>query len=253
MILKKGLIKKDKKMELYKAHDFCASGEAKLTVIMIHGIATDSSSYSKALTYLEGTTSMKDVRFIAFDLLGAGKSLTSDKLEYNFSEQLSALESSIKKLDLKTPVVLVGHSMGTMILARYLANHKRGIKKVILLSPPIYRKEEIEHPAFKQAMEGFFAYVKQKSADTLKAKYFTNAIDNIVLNKNNYGFFEKISKPTVMIYGEEDTFIAPHNIVAVAKVNPNIDICCTPCGHSISHEKYTKVLNILEGIINETV
>ena len=252
MILKKGL-KKGKKLELYKAHDFCASGNAKLTVIMIHGIATDSSSFSKALAYLEGTTSMRDVRFVAFDLLGAGKSLTSDDLEYNFSEQLSALELSIKKLNLKTPVVLVGHSMGTMIVARNLANHKRGIKKVVLLSPPIYRKEEIEHPAFKAGMEQFFAYVKQKSADTLKAKYFNNAIENIVLNKNNFGFFEKISKPTVMIYGETDTFIAPHNIVAIAKYNPNVDICCTPDGHSISHEKYTKLLNILEETLNETI
>ena len=243
----------NKKLELYKAHDFCASGEAKLTVIMIHGIATDSSSFSKALAYLEGTTSMKDVRFVTFDLLGAGKSLISDKLEYNFSEQLSALESSVKKLKLKTPVVLVGHSMGTMILARYLANHKRGVKKVVLLSPPIYRKEEIEHPAFKQAMEGFFNYVKQKSADAVKAKNFTGAIDNIVLNKNNFGFFEKISKPTVMIYGQEDTFIAPHNIVAIAKYNPNINIYCTSDGHSISHEKYTKLLNILEDTLNETI
>lgn len=242
-----------KASELYKAHDFCKSGQAKLTVIFLHGIASDSSSYFKALQYLEGTSSMKDVRFVAFDLLGAGKSYTSDKLEYTIDEQNEALENSIKKLNAGAPIVLVGHSMGTMLLANYLATHKRGIKKAVLISPPIYRKEEIEHPAFAQAMENFKLAVKQRNSEMVKTKCFNNEIKNIVMNIKNYDRFLKLTRPTVMIYGEEDKIIAPQNIMAVAKQNPNVEVCKTSDGHGVSHDKYIKLLRILEETINETI
>ena len=37
---------------LKKRHDFCASGKPALTVVMIHGIAADSTTYNNALQYL---------------------------------------------------------------------------------------------------------------------------------------------------------------------------------------------------------
>ena len=118
----------NKPLKLAKAHDFCPSGDPKLTVVFVHGIATDSSSFKSAIDYLEGTTSLKDVRFVAFDLLGSGKSLKSDKLNYDFKEQLEALNNAIDDLKLDTPMILVGHSMGCLISARYTDSHKRKVK-----------------------------------------------------------------------------------------------------------------------------
>ena len=74
----------NKKLTLKKTHDFCKSDDPVLTVVMIHGIASDSSTYNHALEYLEGTTSLKNVRFVTFDLLGSGQSLKSDKLNYDY-------------------------------------------------------------------------------------------------------------------------------------------------------------------------
>ena len=102
-----------KKLILKKTHDFCAVKEPRLTVIFIHGIAADSSCFNNAIKYLEGTTSLKEVRFVAFDLLGSGQSYANDKLNYDYKEQLEALHNSIEKLKLTTPLVLVGHSRQT--------------------------------------------------------------------------------------------------------------------------------------------
>ena len=121
----------NKELELFKAHDFCKSNKPKLTVVMIHGIASDSSTYTDTLKYLESKDELKDVRFITFDLLGVGNSFASDELNYDYNEQLSALDNSIKKLNIDTPLVMVGHSMGTMILARYLKEYQRSIKKLV--------------------------------------------------------------------------------------------------------------------------
>lgn len=234
------------KLELYKAHDFCKSGTPKLTVIMVHGIASDSSSYDTALEVLENADSMADVRFVTFDLLGVGKSLASDELEYNYDEQLEALHNSIEALNITTPLILVGHSMGTMILSRYIDEYKPEIRKLVLISSPIYRKEEILHPAFAQAMEGFKQAVAQKHPAMLETKCFNNEIKNIVLDVDNYDYFAKLSVPTVIIFGEKDQIIAAHNIPGILKKNPNITAISTPSGHSVTADKAEKLLDVIE-------
>ena len=109
-----------RKLILKNTHDFSGSKEPKLAVVFIHGIASDSSTFKNALKYLEGTRSLKNVRFITFDLLGSGKSLKSDKLNYDYEDQLEALHNAILKLDLDIPLILVGHSLGTFIVTRLM-------------------------------------------------------------------------------------------------------------------------------------
>ncbi len=249
--IKYGLLRRP--LELCKTHDFCKSGSPKLTVVFIHGIAADSSSFSKAIRYLEGTMSMQDVRFVAFDLLGAGKSYRADKLNYDFGEQLEALDNSIKKLNSDVPIVIVAHSMGTMLATRFLDNHRKIIKSLILVSPPVYRAEDIKNPLFEQAMAGFREVVGRKNREILKSKAFNSEIKNIVMNTKNYDYLLNISKPSVLIYGKLDEIIAPFNIPTLLKKNPNITAIQTSDSHSISHEKYAKILEILERTLNETI
>ncbi len=240
-------------LELSKTHDFCQSKNPKLTVVFIHGIAASSASFKNTLDYLEGTRSMQNVRFVTFDLLGAGKSYTSDRLEYNFDEQLVALENSIKKLRIKTPLVLVGHSMGTMVATRYAATHKKEIRELILVSPPIYRVEDIKSPMFAQAMGGFREAVKQKNREVIKTKAFNNEIDNIISNTKNYDFLAKMTKPTTLIFGDKDLIIAAFNIPKLLKENSKIRAIKTSGTHGVSRDKYTKILPELERILNEAL
>ena len=219
-------------LELAKTHDFCVSGKPKLTVILIHGIAADSSSFSRAIEYLEKSPEMRDIRFVAFDLLGSGVSPTSDMLEYDFKEQLEA--------NIENPVVLVGHSMGTMIATRYADKHRRLVRELILISPPIYRPKDIQSPLFKKAMEGFREVIKR-------------ALKYIVADLENYDYLVNTTKPTTIVYGKMDEIIAPFNIPKVLESNPKIVAIKTNGSHGISHDKYEEVLKILERILNETV
>ena len=86
----------NKKILLKKTHDSSAVKNPELTVVMIHGIASDSTVYNNALQYLEGTMSLKNVRFVTFDLLGSGKSPKSDKFNYDYKEQVEALHNAIR-------------------------------------------------------------------------------------------------------------------------------------------------------------
>ena len=243
----------ERTLKLHKVHDFCVSGTPRLTVVFIHGIADDASRFNKTIAYLEGTTSLKDVRFVSFDLLGSGKSMKSDKLKYNLPEQIEALENSLDSLKVRTPLVLVGHSMGCLISARFADLHKRAIKELILISPPVYTLKDFNSPKFAVGMEGFKVAIYARKPHLREDKVFENELKLIVQNKKNYEIMSRLSRPTTIIYGSADAIIAPYNIPSLVKKNPNITAIKTPGAHGVSNDKYNKIPAILERILNEAI
>lgn len=238
---------------LKKTHDHCVSGKPALTVVMIHGIASDSSSFTTALKYLEGTTSLRNVRFVTFDLLGWGQSKVSDKLNYDYNEQLSALHTSIERLKIgDTPLVLVGHSMGTFIVTRYADTYKRTVKELVLISPPIYTEADLVSPVFENAIEMFKSKVGGPSNRAIiDSRSFNLSMKNIVLNKRNYKTLIGLKTHAVLIWGELDAIIASYNMPEVLKENAKyLSAIQTPSGHSITRDKYSKLVSILEKVMN---
>ena len=240
-------------LKLTKTHDNCPSKKPRLTVVCVHGIADDSSRFVKPLEYLEGTTSLKDIRFVCFDLLGSGKSTKSEKLNYDFKEQLEALLNAIEALKVKTPLVLMGHSMGCLISSRFADTHKSMVKELILISPPVFRPEEFDSPKMAAGKEGFRQLMILKDSKYKTDRAFNNELEKIVFNKNNYNVYTRLTKPTTIIYGLADKIIANYNIPGLVKANPKISAIKTPGTHGIGHDKYTKLVPVLERILNETV
>lgn len=241
----------DADLILKKTYDHCVSGKPELLVVCVHGIASDSSAFTHALQYLEGTTSMQNVRFVAFDLLGSGKSTSSDLLNYDYRDQITALHNAILGLKSGLPMVLIGHSMGTLIVTRYASEYKKSCKKLILISPPVYRPEDLENPAFMTATKTFEEAVKVKNREIVDSKAFRNSMDKIVFNKYNYKRLCDLTTPAVLIYGETDPFIAPFNIPKAVRENPKyLSAVRTPGRHGISRDKYSKIPGILEEVLN---
>lgn len=240
-----------RRLTLKKAYDSASVEKPKLAIIFVHGIATDSSSFTNAIKYLEGTRSLREVRFVAFDLLGSGKSTNSNKFNYDYKDQLTALNNAINKLKLKIPIVLVGHSMGALIATKYANTYKKTIAKLILISPPIYTEKDLDNPAFKAGMRLFVDAVSIKNRKMLEEKSFKNSINKIVLNRKNYHNFVELKTPAVLIYGSLDKFIAPYNIPKILKENPKyLKAIKTEGKHGVSRDKYTKMVGILEEILN---
>lgn len=242
----------NKKLVLKKTHDYCAIKQPKLVVVFIHGIATDSSSFTKAIQYLEGTKSLEGVRFVTFDLLGSGSSRCSDNFKYNYNEQLEALHNSIEKLKIgNTPLVLVGHSMGSLIVTRYADTYKKSVQQLILVSPPIYTEKDLDSPAFAAGMKLFQEAVAVKNRKVLEERAFKNSIAKIILNRRNYKVLSDLKTPAVLIYGNLDQFIAAYNIPKLLKTNPKyLSAIKTEGRHGVSRDKYTKIAGILEEVLH---
>ncbi len=237
-------------MKLAKTHDYCASKKPKLTVVMIHGIASDSRTYDHALKFLEEQDTLKDVRLVTFDLLGSGESYAGDELNYDYNDQLEALHNSIEELRLSTPLVLVGHSLGTFIVTRYADTYKDAVAELILISPPIYTPGDFAHPEFAEGVKMFEKLVGTGKPGILETKAFRNSMDGIVMDKNNYAVLANIDVPVVLIYGDEDQLIASYNVPGLLRENPRVTAIKTVGRHGVARDKYTELAKVLEGILH---
>lgn len=239
------------KLTLAKTNDISTSESPKYAVIMIHGIASNSGSFNKAIEYLTKEKKLEDLRIITFDLLGAGKSYTSDELNYDYKDHLTALENAISELELEIPIILVGHSMGTFIVTRYASKHKKEIRKLVLISPPVYTKEDLENPAMAVAIDAFSKAVSARDPEISKTKAFNNEIKNIVLNPDNYKYLAEINVPTTLIYGELDRIIASFNLPKILKINQNLSAEKVAGGHGVTIDKLPKLRKIIAEVLTE--
>lgn len=102
-------------------------------VVLIHGIASSSVTFQNVLPLIEGSH-----RCISIDLLGFGGSPIVDNCDYTLEDHSVAIQRTIASLRLREPFTLVGHSMGSLIGARFAARYPRLVNKLVLVSPPIY-------------------------------------------------------------------------------------------------------------------
>lgn len=238
-------------LKLAKTRDYCTSKKPKLTVVMIHGIASNSHSYDQALEYFAEDESLRDVRFVTFDLLGSGESYAGNELNYDYDDQIEALHNSIADLKVgDAPLMLVGHSLGTFIVTRYADTYPGEVVELVLISPPIYTPRDFSDPAFADGVKAFEKTVGAKNPEILMTKAFRNSMDKIVMDENNYAVLAGLKTPVVLIYGDEDQLIASYNVPELLKENSQVTAIKTVGRHSVTRDKYMELAKILERILH---
>ena len=102
-------------------------------VILVHGFSTPKFVWDQITPSLVA----KGYQVITFDHLGRG---FSDRPAgpYNAELYQSELAGLIAKLELKTPLTLVGYSMGGANVVDYAASHPEQIQQLILIAPAGY-------------------------------------------------------------------------------------------------------------------
>lgn len=205
-------------------------------VVLIHGFPLSGHSWEKQLPALLDA----GYRVIAYDRRGFGDSArpTSGYDYDTFAEDLSAL---MEKLDLRE-TTLVGFSMGTGEVTRYLAAHGSGrVQRAVLIAPvpPFLLKTDdnphgVERGVFDDIMNAIVAdrpsyltaFLKEfNNADTLGGERITDealhAQWNVAVGASAHatlacvptwltGFREDLRKndvPTLVVQGDEDRIL----------------------------------------------
>lgn len=245
----------------------------QLTVVFLHGICADSGTWKTTLRQFSHDQDLNTVRFIALDLLGFGKSLKADWLSYDETEYNLALNRTLKHLRIKSPVILVGHSMGALIAANYAANfdYHVNLAALILVSPPVLMADDLAKLPDKvytktygslhqiaedvPAAEVLAKLVQRFSSfrsQFLKTAAFEKSMQNIILSHNHYHTFVKIHIPTLIIHGHFDPLVLRNNLKRVARGNPkNVKYVSVIGYHDISVGKRAKMLAEIKKVLKQ--
>lgn len=201
-------------------------------VILVHGIASSSVTFQELVPRLAGTH-----RVIAVDILGFGASPSPAGARYTIDEHADALNATIKSLRLTAPFVLVGHSLGALIAARYTAEHPRGVAKLVLVSPPVYLEPSaFGAPRDRAAMDLYmkaYEYLRTNKQFTMRAakgldrispirnlldvseenwNAFTLSLQNAIESQTTVSDVARVRVPVDILYGTLDPFLMPGGI-----------------------------------------
>jgi pimeloyl-ACP methyl ester carboxylesterase len=130
----------------------CA-GSGPQTVLLEAGALNDSSTWFKVQPLLAA-----HARVCAYDRAGFGFS-SEGPLPRNLDADVSDLRALIQRAGLATPLVMVGHSLGSNIVRQYASRYPADVGAMVLLDPPA---QDI----------GRFAPGWQKDEDTLSVQRF---------------------------------------------------------------------------------
>ncbi len=212
-------------------------------VILIHGIASSSVTFEFLVPLIADRH-----RVISIDLMGFGGSPAPADATYTVEEHVAALERTIRKLRLREKFVLVGHSMGSLIGARYAAVHGKRLTKLVLVAPPIYvHPESVADPVDRAALGLFlkiYDYLRNNKEFTIRNAgwigklapiknvlevteqnwdAFVLSLENSIESQTTISDLASVAMPVEVIYGTLDPFLAPAGLRIVEQLR-NVNV-----------------------------
>lgn len=107
--------------------------------VLVHGLAASLHDWETLLPELEAYA----FRAFAVDLFGHGDSPKPDRQElYTISTVFDTFEEWIAQLELGSPLMLVGHSLGGYVCLQYALRHPERISCLVLIDP-FYRPGQL--------------------------------------------------------------------------------------------------------------
>jgi pimeloyl-ACP methyl ester carboxylesterase len=198
-------------------------------VVLVHGLASSSVTFSNLVPLLSD-----DHRVISIDILGHGGSPAPKDASYRIGEHVDWLERTIRSLKIKGDFVIVGHSLGALIVARYARVHPARIARVVLVAPPVYLSpSEIGDPFERAAMNAYlkaYEFLRLNKEFTIKRAAtiarllpirnvlevtennwtaFVRSLEHSIESQTAVSDIAAIRAPVEVVYGALDQFLIP--------------------------------------------
>lgn len=207
-------------------------------VILIHGIASSAATFHKVIPHLE-----KKYRCISLELLGFGESPTPEGATYTIEEHVASIKATIDSLKLDAPFILVGHSLGSLLSARYTAENPGKVSRLVLVSPPVYLSpSELADPVAR-AQVGLYLRVYEflrsnkdftmataaaiskmmKLGTALEVTErnwtaFILSLQNCIESQTTVADIAAVKVPIDVVYGALDQFLAPGTMTIIEQM-----------------------------------
>ncbi|GHD83024.1 pimeloyl-ACP methyl ester carboxylesterase [Salinibacterium amurskyense] len=198
-------------------------------IIFLHGIASSAATFTHVIPQLSD-----HYRCISFDLLGFGESPSPADATFTIEEHVDSIRATINSLKLDAPFILVGHSLGSLLAARYTAMHPSKVSRLVLVSPPIYvPPNQIGDPLVRARVGAYmraYEFLRDNkdftmaTAETLGRLFqledildvsernwqaFVLSLKNCIETQTTVSDIASVRVPIDVVYGSLDQFIAP--------------------------------------------
>jgi pimeloyl-ACP methyl ester carboxylesterase len=224
----------------YRINDFKKNTP---TLVFVHGVYGSSSAWLK-----HEQKFLKSYNVLSYDLRGHGKSHSyknyKDYKIDNFVEDLNDLVTYLKI----EKFILIGHSMGSLIVLDYILKYQEKITSAILLSPNIntgnrWIKKIINKPLLRFVSLIESKMKKPRLGDHVDYSKYPNSGDwdvkRSIADLRNTGMsnylycvkhfsgydrrdnIKSIKIPLLIIHGEKDSIFPIKNSIEMAKKIPN--------------------------------
>jgi len=197
-------------------------------IILVHGIASSAATFTKLIPLLDDR-----YRCISIDLLGFGGSPAPATATYTIEEHVAAIHATVRTLKLRAPFILVGHSLGSLLSARYTAVHPEQVSRLVLVSPPVYlAPSEISDPRVRRQVGAYlrvYEFMRANKAFTMSTAArisqlfqlkdvlevsernwtpFMKSLQNCIESQTTVSDIAAVRVPIDVVYGAQDQFIA---------------------------------------------
>ena len=207
-------------------------------IILLHGIASSAVTFRRVLPQLDDR-----YRCISLDLLGFGESPAPPDATYTIEEHVASIRATIDSLRLRAPFILVGHSLGSLLAARYTAQNPGHVSRLVLASPPVYLSpSELSDPVaraqvglylrayeFLRANRDFTMATASALSRLMRLgsvlevtdrnwNAFILSLKNCIESQTTVSDISRVSVPIDVVYGTLDQFIAPGTLRIIAQM-----------------------------------
>ena len=246
----------------------------RITLVFVHGVSGSSSAW---LSYESIFENKYNILF--YDIRGHGLSKKYPNYEdYEMKKFADDLYDLVSYLHI-SKFVLVSNSFGSLIALEYLKSHRETVLANIFTSPEIYLEEgtlaKISRPILKLAngilsilpfdpkprgRVDYSKYLNSKDLDigrniadmmntTMRVHFYVLAQS---LKKNQEYFLEKITTPTLIIHGENDTFVPTENSIRMSKEIKNSVFMSIPnVQHDTARNSVKEISEAIESFIEK--
>lgn len=186
----------------------CDAKEPRATLVMIHGLASNATRWAE---FMDTTALCRWLDLQAVDLRGHGRSLTWRR--FTRSDWIADLEVLAAQTQ-RTPLVMMGHSLGAQVALSYAATHPGQTGALVLIDP-----------VFPQALHGVLARVCRLRRGVLVLAALLRLAYRLGLRKRNYTYrnLRELDRRTREYLQDH-----PHARIADLYVSPLADLKYVP-------------------------
>ncbi len=214
------------------------------TLVLVHGIGTSSSTWSKTMALID-----RDFQIVAPDLPGFGFSKVNDPKGFcTLREHVDALANVIGALR-GEPVVLLGHSLGGWVCARYASIHPERVRHLVLVDTAgvYYRGVESLRALFtlnsvhdaRRLLNNlwyrypwYFKPFARSIFHELRRRNMNDLVTSIDVKDLLGEELQQLRMPVTIIWGKEDGVTSPESVNVLRKSIPAATVFFIDrCGH----------------------